>query len=341
MSAVSLQSVTKTFGSQQVVKGLSLELEAGKMLALLGPSGCGKTTTLRMLAGLERADSGRISIDGNVVQDGKTYVPPEQRNLGMVFQSYAVWPNKTVLENVAYPLLLKKNPNANQLAMDALSMVQLNGLHARMPSQLSGGQLQRVAIARALVSKPKLLLLDEPLSNLDAKLREELRGELSHLRTQLKITSVLVTHDREEALALADVVAVMNQGVIEQVGSPQDLYENPKTSFVAKFVSDANCLKGSLSSAGIEVENKLIPLPVGTVIPAQGASVELTVNPHDVIVNDANGIELVLLAKLYLGSQMEYRFQIGSQVLKAIGQVNRSLGVGSTVKVGFKKVQVF
>ena len=229
MADVHLNAVHKAYGATAVVKGISLRIESGEFISLLGPSGCGKTTTLRMIAGLETLDAGTISIGGEWVDSDKGHVPPEKRALGMVFQSYAVWPHKSVAENVAYPLLLQRKPSSEiaQRVTQALDWVRLSAFAQRMPSQLSGGQLQRVAIARALVASPRVLLLDEPLSNLDAALREELRGEIAALRARLGTTMIFVTHDQHEALALSDRVAVMHQGVIEQVDSPQGIYQSP------------------------------------------------------------------------------------------------------------------
>src|SRR5262245_52896715 len=256
---VRLEAVHKAYGKNPIVKGLSLEVARGEMLALLGPSGCGKTTTLRIIAGLERADAGKVLIDGREVNA----LPPEARGLGMVFQSYAVWPHKTVAENVEYPLKLKGIEGRAAKVREALAWVRLEALADRMPHALSGGQLQRVALARALVASPKVLLLDEPLSNLDAALREELRAEIAALRARLGTTMIYVTHDQSEALALADRVAVMNHGVIEQLAPPRELYEQPKTPFVAAFVGGANVLDGTVDGADFVCGAQRLQLPDG------------------------------------------------------------------------------
>ena len=230
------------------VDDISLEVETGKLITLLGPSGCGKTTTLRCLAGLERPESGRIVIAGETVCDVEkgVFVPPSDRGIGMVFQSYAIWPHMTVFENVAYGLRVRRESKeqiAEKVAR-ALDMVQMSAFAARGASQLSGGQQQRVALARAFVFQPQVLLYDEPLSNLDAKLRADMRIELRELQHRLGVTSVYVTHDLEEALAMSDRIVVMRDGLIEQIGTPDDIYNRPRNAFVADFVGSANLIRG-------------------------------------------------------------------------------------------------
>jgi len=237
------------------VDGVSFHVPAGEIVVLLGPSGCGKTTTLRCVAGLEHATGGRISIGGRVVSapaDG-VMVPPRLRNIGMVFQSYAVWPHMTVFDNVAYGLRVRKQGVAELKANveRALDLVQMRHLADRGASKLSGGQQQRVALARAIAFSPTVVLFDEPLSNLDAKLRAEMRVELRELQRRLGITSVYVTHDQEEALAISDRVIVMNVGVIEQIGTPEEIYNKPRSRFVADFVGSANLIKGKLAGEGL------------------------------------------------------------------------------------------
>ncbi len=337
MSSIELLNVKKSWGATHVVRELSLSVKAGELVALLGPSGCGKTTTLRMIAGLERPDAGRISIDGAEVDAPTVHVPPEQRQLGMVFQSYAVWPHRTVRENVAYPLKLQGVASAelNQRVDEALGWVRLNALGARMPSQLSGGQLQRVAIARALVGKPRVLLLDEPLSNLDAALREELRGEIAALRARLGTTMIFVTHDQHEALALADRVAVMNHGVIEQLDTPQRIYDAPATPFVAGFVGSANVLHGRGTGTGTGFTTGGAEFPI-----AVGADVEtIAVRAEDVQLG-ADGPRLTLLARLFLGSATEYRLQLGEGVLRAVGP-HLDVKPGEALAVSFRRVTGF
>ncbi len=240
------------------VRDASFALEPGSFFTLLGPSGCGKTTTLRCIAGLETPDEGVIAVDGNVLFDGaaRVNVPVEHRAIGMVFQSYAIWPHMTVAENVAFPLTVAKDRRYSRAEMEdavqrALAIVDLDGFQNRSAPRLSGGQQQRVALARAIVHEPRLLLLDEPLSNLDAQLRDEMRGELKRLQSKIGITTVYVTHDQSEALALSDRIAVLDQGRIVQIGSPQDIYFRPASPFVARFVGATNLLPARLvGSAG-------------------------------------------------------------------------------------------
>jgi iron(III) transport system ATP-binding protein len=235
-------------GPVHAVKNVSFQVEEGAFYTLLGPSGCGKTTTLRCVAGLERSDDGEIRLDDKVVSGPGTFVQPHQRDVGMVFQSYAIWPHMTVFENVAFPLRVAKRRvperEVRERVSEALQTVQLNGLEDRPAPQLSGGQQQRLALARALVRRPKLLLLDEPLSNLDAKLRAGLRIELRQLQQRLGITTIYVTHDQIEALAMSSVVAVMREGVFAQEGPPREVYEKPNSRYVAEFVGTTNFMPG-------------------------------------------------------------------------------------------------
>jgi multiple sugar transport system ATP-binding protein len=234
MAAVELAGVTKRFGTVEVVRGVSLEIPDGKFVALVGPSGCGKTTTLRMIAGLEEASDGEILIGGEVVND----TPPKERDIAMVFQSYALYPHMTVFENMAFGLRLKGVPKAGivERVRQAARILHIEELLDRRPKQLSGGQRQRVAMGRAIVRQPKVFLFDEPLSNLDAKLRVHMRTEIKRIHQQVRTTTVYVTHDQVEAMTLADSVVVMNKGVVEQHGPPQQLYEAPRTRFVAGFI---------------------------------------------------------------------------------------------------------
>jgi iron(III) transport system ATP-binding protein len=242
MAGIDIQNLTKRYGANTVVDDVSLEIEDGEFLTLLGPSGCGKTTTLRLIAGFVKPDHGTISVDGTVLSNEEGMIPPEKRRMGMVFQNYAVWPHKTVFENVAFGLQVQKVPK-KQVAERVgrmLELVGLAGLDARYPSQLSGGQQQRVALARSLVVEPQIILLDEPLSNLDAKLRERMRWELKDLQRRTGITFVYVTHDQAEAMALSDRVAVMHLGKLQQVGTPREVYVTPANRVVADFMGLVN-----------------------------------------------------------------------------------------------------
>ena len=250
---IDLRDLVIRYGDVVAVNGVSLEVSRGEHVTLLGPSGCGKTTTLRAIAGLEQPIAGTISIDGQVMYDAveRRNVPTEQRGVSMVFQSYAVWPHMTVLGNVAYGLKVRKESGADIRAKveRALDLVQMRHLADRPASKLSGGQQQRVALARAIAFSPTVVLFDEPLSNLDAKLRAEMRLELRELQRRLGITSVYVTHDQEEALAISDRVIVMNVGAIEQIGTPEQIYNRPRNRFVADFVGSANLIRGRVREA--------------------------------------------------------------------------------------------
>ena len=238
--SIAIENLVKTFGAAKALDGVSLTVEPGELFFLLGPSGCGKTTLLRHVAGFYKPDSGRIRIGGEDVTD----VPPHKRDTGMVFQSYALWPHMTLAENVAFGLEMRKVPKAEaaRRVREALAAVKMEDKADRKPNQLSGGQQQRVALARALVVQPRCLLLDEPLSNLDAKLRLEMRTEIRRICKEAGLTAVYVTHDQKEALSIADRIAVMDAGRVEQVGSPPDVYRRPKSAFVASFIGETNFL---------------------------------------------------------------------------------------------------
>ena len=275
-----LEEVTKLFGHTRAVDGSTLEIARGETFTLLGPSGCGKTTTLRMVAGLERPDGGRIVYEDRVVADPAhgLFVPPHRRNMGMVFQSYAIWPHMSVFDNVAYPLLLRGLPKPERHARveRVLELVGLGSLGDRPAPMLSGGQQQRVALARALVYEPDLLLLDEPFSNLDAKLRSQMRLEVRLLQRRLGITILFVTHDQIEALTLSDRIAVMNAGRIEQIGTPAELYDHPATSFVRDFLGQTVAIRGQVlrpeavvvepNPDGIAASSEVVPATIAALL---------------------------------------------------------------------------
>jgi ABC-type Fe3+/spermidine/putrescine transport system ATPase subunit len=246
MDKLQLKSLTKRYGDLTVVDNLDLTLRAGEFISLLGPSGCGKTTTLRMIAGFITPTAGTVEMDGKQMSSASASLPPERRRMSMIFQSYALWPNMTVEQNVAFGLKMRKvaREEQKQRVGRILDVVQLGQLAARYPNELSGGQQQRVALARALVVQPEILLLDEPLSNLDANLREEMRSEIRRLHNEFGITSIYVTHDQSEAMTTSDRIAVMNKGRIEQIDDPQTLYARPKTRYVAEFIGRSNILAG-------------------------------------------------------------------------------------------------
>jgi iron(III) transport system ATP-binding protein len=253
VSKLSLRGVTRRFGGVTAVEAFDLELQPGEFVSLLGPSGCGKTTTLRMIAGFLAPSEGTIEMDGRVISSPASSLPPEKRGMSMIFQSYAIWPNMTVAENVAFGLQVRRRPRAEiQTRVDQiLDVVQMKPLAARYPQELSGGQQQRVALARAIVVQPAVLLLDEPLSNLDANLREEMRYEIRRLHDEFRITTIYVTHDQAEAMVTSDRIAVMNGGRVEQVDAPRALYARPRTRFVAGFIGRTNFLDGEVRGTAV------------------------------------------------------------------------------------------
>lgn len=281
---VQLVDAVKCFerGGDPVVKGISIDIHEGEFLTILGPSGCGKTTTLRMIAGFEQLTSGKLFIDKEEVSKK----PPYLRAVNTVFQNYALFPHLNVFDNIAFGLTMKKisKPEIKEKVQEILKTVRLEGYENRMPSQLSGGQKQRVAIARAVVNNPKVLLLDEPLGALDLKLRKQMQIELKHLQKELGITFVYVTHDQEEALTMSDRIAVMNEGIIEQIAAPEEIYERPKTKFVADFIGETNLIEAKVSS--VNKENALLQLEAGTEIKVEnkdlfiGESVCIAVRPE-------------------------------------------------------------
>ncbi len=254
---VEIKGAFKQFGTNVVLNGIDLEVKQGELLTLLGPSGCGKSTTLNLIAGFLDADRGEVHIKGNNV----TKVPPYKRDLGMVFQTYSLFPHMTVYENLSFGLKLRKVSKTEQKKKisKALELVKMSGLENRYPRELSGGQRQRVAISRALVVEPELLLLDEPLSNLDAKLRHELRAEIKRLQKEIGVTTIFVTHDQEEALSMSDRVVVMNAGKIEQISTPTEIYNHPKTEFVFQFIGKSNCFEGNVSA----VDKRKVSVKIG------------------------------------------------------------------------------
>jgi putative spermidine/putrescine transport system ATP-binding protein len=305
-ATVQLIGVTKAFAGQLALTGVDLTMKPGEFIALLGPSGCGKTTVLRTLSGLEQVTEGRILIDGEDVAD----LPVNKRDIGMVFQSYSLFPHMTVLENVEFGLRMRKVEKESRVrrSNEALEMVGLGHLGERYAHQLSGGQQQRVALARALVTRPRVLLLDEPLSALDAKVRVQLRDEIRKIQQETGITAVFVTHDQEEALAVADRVAVMNAGSIEQIGTPEDLYLRPATEFVAAFVGLSNRLEGVLEHGRVAVAGQdLVALP-GTV---QDGPVVAFVRPEDVLLA-GSGLPAIVISTSFLGAQRRTVVQLES-----------------------------
>jgi putative spermidine/putrescine transport system ATP-binding protein len=310
VSRLQLQGLRKTYGEAAVVDDLSLDIAEGEFVVLLGPSGCGKTTTLRMVAGFVDASAGRIMLGQRDITD----LPPYHRNCGLVFQNYALFPHLNVFDNVAFGLRMRKQsePEVARRVTEALALVRLDGLDRRMPRQLSGGQQQRVALARALVIQPEILLLDEPLSNLDAKLRQEVRREIRQLQRRLGLTTLLVTHDQEEALSLADRLVVMAAGAIQQVGSQDDLYERPVNRFVAGFVGRMNFLDGAMIGPGRFRTPSGLELRTGA-----GTGAVLAVRPEKLLLSAAPSSEDNCVAGQveigsYFGSYIEVQVRLSS-----------------------------
>ena len=335
---IEVKSLIKIYddGSHAGVKAvddISFTVEEGRFYTLLGPSGCGKTTTLRCIAGLEKANAGEIIVAGNKVYSARdgTYVPAYRRPIGMVFQSYAIWPHLTVFENVAFPLRVGKqrvsSADLQKKVSAALEQVELGGYEERMATQLSGGQQQRLALARALVREPKVLLLDEPLSNLDAKLRERMRFELRELQRRLRITTLYVTHDQIEALSMSNQIAVMNAGVIVQEGAPRDVYMQPKSKFVANFIGSTNQLAGQIAKVDAKGAGT-VRTDDGEVSCAvleglkPGSNVVVVVRPESVNVHQRkpasgeNILEGKIGAAMFLGEYLDCTVELGKNVLQ-------------------------
>ena len=334
-TTVELIDVVKDFGAHRALAGIDLSIAPGEFIALLGPSGCGKTTALRVLAGLEQVNAGSILIDGVDVAG----VPTNKRDIGMVFQSYSLFPHMTTLENVEFGLRMRKVSPAQRKARvaEALTMVGLDTLGDRFAHQLSGGQQQRVALARALVTRPRVLLLDEPLSALDAKVRLQLRDEIRRIQTGLGITTVFVTHDQEEALAVADRVAVMRDGRIEQIGTPEELYATPATPFVADFVGLSNRVPAEVFAGVVRVHGAELTL-LGDPL-ADGPVIAL-IRPEDIAL-DTTGLSAIVVASSFLGSLRRTQVRLADDSLLSIQhEVGENPQAGEAVYIRFKGAPV-
>ncbi len=345
MAQMTIKNIYKRFGDVTAVNNFCLDVEDGEFISILGPSGCGKTTMLRMIAGFEKASEGEIHIGDRVVtsSDQGLFVPPEKRDIGMVFQSYAVWPHMTVADNVGYPLKIKKvsKEEIKKEVAHVLKLVHLGEYAARYPNQLSGGQQQRVALARALVAKPRLLLLDEPLSNLDAKLRESMRFEILALQKQLNITVIYVTHDQAEAMAMSDRIVVMSKGHVQQIGRPHEIYSEPVNSIVADFIGLVNFIPGKATATSVSING--IDAVFANTSKLEG-DVMVAVRPENIDISKTQGhIPAKLLHHFYLGDSIDYRVKVGEYDLRVIqkGADVESLQDGDDIYLSFDKIMVF
>ena len=347
MAIVSIRGLSKHFADAAAVDDLHLDIGDGEFVSLLGPSGCGKTTTLRLLAGFLQPDGGEIRVGGEVVSSPSLLVPPERRNMSMIFQSYAVWPHMTVAQNVAYGLKFKKltKQEISAKVTTLLGVVRLAELKDRYSAELSGGQQQRVALARALVVQPQILLMDEPLSNLDANLREEMRFEIRRLHEEFKITTIYVTHDQAEAMATSDRIAVLNRGRLVQVGRPAEIFDRPKTRFVAEFVGKANILSGRFDGEDHLILSDGVKIRVadaGDLMPSSAASVCL--RPHNIKLvagQDAarqltdQGYNLfsgVIRRSIYFGDAVDYTVELAAhRVLRVIAPPSQRFDTGQSI----------
>ncbi len=339
MASVELKGLTKKYGPLAVVDDVSLHIEHGHLVCLLGPSGCGKTTTLRLIAGFVEPTAGEILVGGKLISSPAATVPPERRQMSMIFQSYALWPHMTVAENIMYGLKLRKmSKDVIAKKLDAiLATTKLAALAQRYPGELSGGQQQRVALARALIVEPETLLLDEPLSNLDANLREEMRFEVRRLHDAYRYTTVYVTHDQSEAMTTADLICVMNGGKIEQAGSPEEIYDRPRSEFVARFIGSSNVLKGK-GMDGNRVEFSGVALQCTGEKVASGAATAVSVRPHDVTLyasqpqQTENVVPATVVRQVFLGGSRDYMVEAkdGTQ-LRTATPAETNIPQGSTV----------
>ncbi len=346
-----LKNISKRFGKVQAVADVSFEVRQGEIFTLLGPSGCGKSTTLRIIGGLEYPEAGEILLQGHTIVDARSraFVPPDGRNMGMVFQSYAVWPHMTVFDNIAFPLRVRRDTGAGiqKKVLDALELVGLSERAGEYPWQLSGGMQQRVALARALVYTPDILLLDEPLSNLDAKLREQMRFELRALQRRLGLTILFVTHDQAEAMVLSTRIAVMALGGVEQIGTPAEVYERPATPFVRDFLGQSVILKGVARRAN---DQFLVDLTLGARIAVPCTGAEPVSGKNVVVACRTESIKIQLASKLgenqipgviedltYLGDRIDYLVRAGEVLLTVRGSVEESYPVGTKVCLSFSR----
>ena len=344
MSSITIKNLTKSYGTVQVLKEFNEVFNDGEFITLLGPSGCGKTTMLRIIAGFETPTTGEIYIGDKLVSGGKTFLPPEKRDIGMVFQSYAVWPHMTVYDNVAYPLQIKRvsKETIRKKVERVLSIVHLSQYAERLPNQLSGGQQQRVALARALVAEPKLLLLDEPLSNLDAKLRESMRFEIKEIAKSLGITVVYVTHDQTEAMAMSDRIFLINNGVVQQCGSPDEIYNHPANQFVADFLGKVEFFKGTAANGKIDVDQWKTSIAYPAM--ERTGKVEVAIRPENIRMSKTEGdVKGKIEVMYYLGDVTDCRVRVGDALVRVIteGYSHKEYTVGDDVLLTVREFIVF
>jgi iron(III) transport system ATP-binding protein len=339
VASVELRGLTKRYGELAVVDDISLTIDHGRLVCLLGPSGCGKTTTLRLIAGFVEPTAGEILVGNQVISSPERTVPPERRNMSMIFQSYALWPHMTVAQNVSYGLELRKVDRATIKAKlsTILETTHLQELADRYPGELSGGQQQRVALARALIVEPETLLLDEPLSNLDANLREEMRFEVRRLHDEYRYTTVYVTHDQSEAMTTADLIAVMNGGKIEQAGSPEEIYDRPRSEFVARFIGASNVIKGkALDDTHIECAGGSLRCTGGKLVPGSEGAVAVRQHVMRLWGKKPDATENVLagtvVRQVFLGASRDYLVELPDQSqLRVVATAAESIPQGSAV----------
>lgn len=338
MTIIELRNITKSYGKTPAVTDLSFKIEEGEIFAILGPSGCGKTTTLRLIAGFERPDDGELILGERIVASRSTFIPPEKRNVGMVFQDYALFPHITVKENISFGLKDLDEKEKETIVEDMLDFVGLTGLGDRYPHNLSGGQQQRVALARALAPCPIMILLDEPFSNLDADMRTQMREDMLKILRKARTTAILVTHDQEEAFAMADHVAVLNRGKIEQLGTPEDVYHNPATDFVADFVGKADFIEGIVEDGGIRtgIGSFLNNTDLGN-----GEKVQLMIRPDDIEIKPDEKGCAVIRDHQFKGSEVLYTLVLpGDRCIHSTLPSARTLPAGTRVDVKAKLLHV-
>ncbi len=350
MDKLSIRGIGRDFGAFAAVKEFSLDVAAGEFISLLGPSGCGKTTMLRMIAGFIQPSRGTIEMNGKLLSSTGMSLPPEKRGMSMIFQSYAIWPNMTVAENVAFGLKLRRLPasEVTKRVGDMLDVVQLGELAGRYPAELSGGQQQRVALARAIVIQPEVLLLDEPLSNLDANLRDEMRHEIRRIHDQFKMTTIYVTHDQAEAMVTSDRIVVMNQGRVEQVDKPFQLYNAPHTRFVASFIGRTNFIRGARKGDQVDFGGFTIPLAALPGAEVASAGLLYSVRPQCIdmarTAPEAAGklcwVRARIVERGYFGDHWDYAVEAGGTALSVAKAPREQFDVGAEVWIGIDPAEM-